>query len=388
MNHLHDSSIAFALGGLAGNNAHGAGFLQAALDEGVKPRMISCTSGQIRWAYEFLRDPAERGGDLRTLQAEAIQRAGPTGNKTLDSMFRMVFGIPGVMKIDWAGYLGDWAENAAATLHRFLRARGDVVPYQEVLRTWPCRYFEPTPEPGLFERISTLFNGCHDVGIVFNSFNPVEGVENVYLNDAAREMLSGRKRGSKYAPGSRSSYRERTVYQAITPDAVRDGLWLYNYGFDPEDRPRAHELFLDGACFRDVLLSELTPVRHIYAVRPVNYRWMGALPTNYADLEDLKTKVAFNGAYDGERHQIFLINKLCREEAFADRDGDREPYHHVELEELEIALPRGYLDYAFEDMAVFENAYRRARTMLSGPPPDGSGNGRGARAVALQPARA
>ena len=125
-----------------------------------------------------------------------------------------------------------------------------------------------------------VFNECHDVGIVFNSFNPVEGVENVYLNDVARELLSRRKRGSKYTPGSPSSYRERTVYQAITPGAVRDGLWLYNYGFDPEDRPRALELSLDGAYFRDILLSELTPVRHIYAVRPVNFRWVGALPTN------------------------------------------------------------------------------------------------------------
>jgi hypothetical protein len=294
------------------------------------------------------------------------------------------------MKTDWMGFLGDWAENAAATLHRFLRTRGDVIPYQEILRTWPCRYLKPTPEPGLFERISRVFNECHDVGIVFNSFNPVEGVENVYLNEVARELLSRRKRRSKYTPGSPSSYRERTVYQAITPDAVRDGLWLYNYGFDPEDRPRAHELSLDGAYFRDILLSELTPVPHIYAVRPMNFRWMGALPTNYADLEDLKTKVAFNGAYDGERHQIFLINKLCREKAFADRGGEREPYHHVELEELEIAVPRGYLDYAFEDMAVFEDAYRRARTMLGGHPhpTDGSGTGRGARAVALRAARA
>ena len=30
-------SSSLALGGLAGNNAHGAGFLQAAIDAGVKP---------------------------------------------------------------------------------------------------------------------------------------------------------------------------------------------------------------------------------------------------------------------------------------------------------------------------------------------------------------
>ena len=40
------NGIGFALGGLAGNNAHGAGFLQAALDTGVTPeirvRRVSC----------------------------------------------------------------------------------------------------------------------------------------------------------------------------------------------------------------------------------------------------------------------------------------------------------------------------------------------------------
>ena len=49
------NGIGFALGGLAGNNAHGAGFLQAALDTGVTPEMISCTSGQLLWVWYYLR---------------------------------------------------------------------------------------------------------------------------------------------------------------------------------------------------------------------------------------------------------------------------------------------------------------------------------------------
>ena len=48
------NGIGFALGGLAGN-AHGAGFLQAALDTRVTPEMISCTSGQLLWVWYYLR---------------------------------------------------------------------------------------------------------------------------------------------------------------------------------------------------------------------------------------------------------------------------------------------------------------------------------------------
>ena len=45
---------AFALGGLGGNNAHTAGFLAATKDMGLKPNLISCTSGPIYWVSKFL----------------------------------------------------------------------------------------------------------------------------------------------------------------------------------------------------------------------------------------------------------------------------------------------------------------------------------------------
>ena len=46
--------FSFALGGLAGNNAQGAGFLAAALDAKMTPTVLSCTSGQIYWTYLYL----------------------------------------------------------------------------------------------------------------------------------------------------------------------------------------------------------------------------------------------------------------------------------------------------------------------------------------------
>jgi hypothetical protein len=47
-------NVVFAVGGLGGNNAHSAGFLQAALDESVEPEMITCTTGQIYWVWRYL----------------------------------------------------------------------------------------------------------------------------------------------------------------------------------------------------------------------------------------------------------------------------------------------------------------------------------------------
>ena len=223
-----------------------------------------------------------------------------------------------------------------------------------------------------------------DVGIVFNSFNAVAGVENVYLNEAARRLLNRGKPAARksYAPGERSKYRGRTYYQAITPEAVRDALWLYNYGFDPDERPE-DEMFVDGAYFREIILNELTPVDRIYVARPINHRWLGPLPTNYADLEDFKTKLNFNGTYDGERHQILLINKLFRDGVLkpAGSDPDTQArghssgrkkagngdYHPIQLIEVEIDMQRGYLDYVFEDMAVFDRAYEVALGKFRSP---------------------
>ncbi len=55
-----NNSIAFALGGLSGNNAHGAGFLQAAMEMGTEPAMISFSSGQILWVFRYLQEKNQK----------------------------------------------------------------------------------------------------------------------------------------------------------------------------------------------------------------------------------------------------------------------------------------------------------------------------------------
>jgi len=116
MNDRGKPTVGFALGGLAGNNAHGAGFLQAALDAGVEPQMISCTSGQIRWVFEYLRgSEARQGASLRDLMEEMIAREEPYGNKTLDLAALSLFGMPGVLCTPHLGASTEDAQNNVAT---------------------------------------------------------------------------------------------------------------------------------------------------------------------------------------------------------------------------------------------------------------------------------
>ena len=54
----------------------------------------------------------------------------------------------------------------------------------------------------------------------------------MYLNQRARELLHRTSEDRHFRRGARSSYRERSIYDDISPEAVRDALWLYQYGFD------------------------------------------------------------------------------------------------------------------------------------------------------------
>lgn len=82
---IEQKDVGFALGGLAGNNAHGAGFLAAVLRRKVEPVAISCTSGQIHWVYEYLR--ARQSGAPEITFSEKVnnqvRQCNPFGQKDL-----------------------------------------------------------------------------------------------------------------------------------------------------------------------------------------------------------------------------------------------------------------------------------------------------------------
>lgn len=360
-----EETVAFALGGLAGNNAHGAGFLQAALDHGVRPQMISCTSGQILWVSRYLEltEPAAQAGaeETKSLRQQfeddraSVQR---TGNPDIDLGLLAMFGKEGVFRpLRPTEWYADWLHNAATVVGDVLAPRSRVMLAQAWLSLFPSRLLVPDFPNEFYEHIAKVFLESK-IGIAFNSYNPREGKEYVYLNDAAREQLHQHSPTRRYGPGHPSPHHRDRTYREITETAVRDGLWLYQYGFE-----RKASGFVDGAYFRGVMLAELTPANLIYAVRPLCRRWDAPLPTCYPEVEDLKTEVGFNGAYAAELGQIRLINKLLSDGAFPRQKACR--YHHVEVEEIELEMQRGYFDYVMESSEVFERAHTEASTRFA-----------------------
>ncbi len=358
---MSDSIIAFALGGLAGNNAHGAGFLQAALEENVEPAMISCTSGQIFWTHKYLvakegREKHKEEIHLRTVLAEKIREMHPFVNPDLNTLWLWLQGIPGVCRPSFL----KWSQDLAGNTLDFIAKIGENLGSSWVFKSWleifPNRFYEPVFTDQFIHEIAEGLNNS-PIGIIFNAYNPTEGQEFIYLNSAARKWLGrAKKKPSNFVEGARASYRERSTYKDITDDAIRHGLWLYQYGFEGKKK----NVFLDGAYYRQIMLNELTYARHIFAVRPIALKWLDALPTNYVETEDLKTEVAFDGAYAGEKHQINLINKLLEDGSLS-----RDKYHKIVLYEVPLTMQRGFFDYIYESLAVFDKALEQSRKIFN-----------------------
>ena len=357
-------SYSFALGGLAGNNAHGAGFLQAALNakdgsgKYLEPRMISCTSGQLPWVSRYLQILANRKDHPHPVHSirHAFENTAAASKFPDWDFFKLVwFGKPGVFKPVWPLlYEADLLHNFAQSAADAISAWPTVTPLNAWAQCFPIRFLTRDFPQRDFEEIATVFRNSH-VGVAFNSYNPRAGVEHVYLNDAARKFL---KRSSSapdaYDAGGQSSYRRGRVYQDIDADGVRDALSIYEYGFDDNVTQ-----FLDGAYFRDVMLSEVAPAGLIFSVRPISRRWQGRLPTSWIDLQDMRTEVFFNGAYAAERNQVLMVNKFLENNALSVPATSKHK-KEVRLVEIEIEVQRGFFDYTRESMDVFDAAEKQA----------------------------
>jgi len=347
--------VAFAVGGLAGNNAFGAGFLQAALDADIQPHLISCTSGQLLWVYRYLvarRRRAPREEVLREQLQDDIRALSPTGVEPIDSLWLGIKGkrdefrptlveLPMTMMANWATAMTRITTKGIADWHTLFSC------YRELATVLPAQSLTPLFPQAFFRDVSEEFNSTTDIGIVFNSYDVSDGGERVYLNERARDLL-----GVSFGESNR--YRPRSTYYRIIDDSVRESLWIFEYGPPTKGGNR-----LDGAYYREVMLSELAPARTIYVARPINSKWEQPLPTSWSRLQCLKTAVNFNGAYSAERDKILLVNRLMK----MPRIGDalkNEGFHEIQLIEFEIENDPDFFDYAHESLEVFRDAYNKA----------------------------
>jgi len=406
----HRPRTAFAIGGLGGNNAHGAGFLtaaqelqdqrgqalgdgvgQEALDGGSTPprervrrrilpelEFVSCTSGAIATTATYLR-----GGDIREQTErgiEAVERVSRLPRNGWADDWRglvvtLLTGVPSVF--------GPYAE--AYRRHLWRRLRGFLDPrsrfflavpttpedlYDLVL---PAAMFVPKRAASFFDETAQVFTDPgHGVGVAFNAFDPATGLEQLYVNEAALNRIA-----AHYDPSCDYGRTHRhTVYRPITPEAVRAALWLVGYGF-PADRLGPDQL-VDGAYARSMILSELTGSQRIYAVKPTNDRWIGRLPQNAFEVQDMQTEFWWEASYREQARLIDTINdlqaagRLTKPVKPGEPVGDgrigpvrRKRYRAVELVPVEIEMQRGFFDYFVEDRGVFTAAYAQSLQLLT-----------------------
>lgn len=324
----HKPKTAFALGGLGGFNAHGVGFLKAAQDQKLQPDMITCTSGQVVWVAHYLA-----GHDLEKLLLDAVQQDHryPEPFNWLNSPYFNNKGLPGVFRLARFENMQEWFKPwPAYTVREWLN------------RALPAREFIPTRSDEDFRFIAETINKA-PIPVMFNSLNPALGLELLHMNEAALAKTR-RHPGEQY---------NATQIAAVTPEAVQAALWLYCYGFE---RSIGGHYFVDGAFRRQMIVTELS--RHadvIFAVRPLNRRWIGEMPQNQLEMQDLKTMLLFNSVYFAETAQLRLMNNLISQGLVPENR-----YHKIHLEEIEPQTQPGFFNYFIEDEGVYRFAYSEA----------------------------
>lgn len=353
-NQSKNRKIAFALGGLAGNNAHGAGFLQASLESGVRPDLISCTSGQIYWVYLYLKALRNNQDDvtskiapnLRSVLLDEIEDM-PTG--TLGTIQRMMLGRPGKIVPDFTHFYNEFALNSWSLLFKSMRHPKEVDLISDFLHLIPSRWLKPEFPDEFYQEISDCFNDENEIGIFLNSYNPTGGHETVYANEPAKRVIWFKNR-------TKQDSGRIVYYEEITPQAVKDALRLYDYGFDKKTDQN-----VDGEYFRPIILRELLKVDDIYVIKPCNTRWIGDLPATKVELEDLKTEISINAIYSAERSNIEFVNTLINNGTL----HSNSPFHKVNIMEVEPLSNEGFDDYAVEDVRIFDDAKTMGLALLT-----------------------
>jgi hypothetical protein len=158
---------------------------------------------------------------------------------------------------------------------------------------------------------------------------------------------------------------------------------LFYYGFPTTHLGPAR--YVDGAYARSIILNELTGAKRIYAVKPINDRWLGRLAPEpvrgrrHADriLDGGLLPRAVPAHRDHQRPEERGVGWLRSSREQRDnghvteteiesriRRVSRKKYKDVELIPVEIAIQRGFFTYFVEDREVFRDAYGQSLQLL------------------------
>ncbi|WP_233809535.1 hypothetical protein [Paraburkholderia sp. HP33-1] len=336
------NDTAFALAGLGGFNAHGAGFLQAAVDNDFRPDLVTATSGQILVLANYLSGEK----DLR----DGLITPGIADNPYAQLQIAL-FGYPGVFKTAYSD-----AFQRLLTPPSFSESIVDIF----ADRLLPAQQYIPARPDKVIEHVVEIFNSS-GTGVVFNAYDPISGNGVLYGNDAARKRMDPHSAipippkphptDIRYAPEGKFD----SPILPVTAQAVKSALWLSLYGFG--GLPGGQ---MDGAYHRSCIVSELHNFRCVIVVRPLADGWLNArLPRSWFDVQDWQCEMWFSVGYKAEVDAMKRINQLIR-------DGfiTNSKFKIVELHEIEPPTPAGYFNFFVEREDVFEGARVRGDALF------------------------
>ncbi len=333
------TDVAFALAGLGGFNAHGAGFLAAASEHRVVPDLVTATSGQIIVLADWLRKR-----DLKASLIDPERQSNP-----LAQLDTALFGYPGVFEPAYSQTIRRWWTPPSPT---------DSLVTVFADRMLPAQQYVPARKDSFFEEVADTFNNHaqidgHPIGVLFNAYDLLTGKAVLYGNSQARHMLP---KDSALTGARRSMdvhYREGELesdVKPITPESIKAALWLSLYGF--ENLPRGE---LDGAYHRSCLVSELHEFNRIFVARPLANGWVGRRPGNWFEVQDWQCEMWFSVGYKAEVDAMNRINDLIDHGHLKDSK-----FRKVELIEIEPETPAGYFNYVIEHELVYDRAFAKA----------------------------
>lgn len=312
--------VGMALGGVGGFNAHDAGVLAAAHECGLRPDIVTCTSGAIFWTHLFLTNPGGIREEVKR-QANAVSGA--------NALRVAVLGDPRVFRPAYASYWRRWFSLPTGPP---LRALFD--------RFFPAQLYEPARPKEFFDQMARDLRAT-PMPVMFNAYAVHSGRELVFCNEPAFGFLGRQPNEQRHheIPGEDML----TEYRPIDAEAVRAALWLSLYGFSNRYQG---ETAIDGAYQRQLIMSELKDCDVIYAIKPQASAWRDRAPGNYFEVQDFNTEMWFNSSFAAEVAGIWA----------AKRDPQITP--------ITMQRPLGYFNYFVERLPNYTEGYEQAKKIF------------------------
>lgn len=358
--------VGFALGGLGGFNNYLGGALASAIDCDLQPALISCSSGAVVWAGDYLQaihtpdlSREQRAAGLRAAAEQAATRSNilPRDFRIANDAIIGLVGLPGLCRPLWPQYFLNlfWPPSLKTLTQR----PSEVAWANDIAdRLLPAAWAVPTRSATEITKLAETLNQTtaepgKAIGIVFNAYDPNRGEELLFVNRAAVPWLDlARTRVA------RDGTTPRIKYRAINDTAVQAALRLFAYGFDwkvwdPVDQ--IERVLVDGAYHRQVILKELHEFELIFSVRPLNEKYKTTLPNNSLGSLTLQTEMWLNGSYDAQIGAINFMNSLIANNPDVPLTVNGRPAHPVTVVPVEIKTTYGVFDYFIETLASYDD---------------------------------